>query len=74
MARVSEGCVTWHCLAACVKFQVLADGKEVSDLMDFHARQIRYFEFSLATGDHASLVPDWIRDRHRSTINAAGPS
>jgi hypothetical protein len=54
--------------------QLLADRKEVSDLMDFHARQIRYFEFCVAIGDHVSSVPDWIRDRQRSTISAAGPS
>ena len=54
--------------------QLLADGKEVSDLMDFHARQMRYFEFRVATDDHVSSVPDWIRDRQRSTISAAGPS
>jgi hypothetical protein len=54
--------------------QLLADRKEVSDLMDFHARRIRYFEFCVAIGDHVSSVPDWIRDRQRSTISAAGPS
>jgi hypothetical protein len=54
--------------------QLLADCKEVSDLTNFHARQIRYFEFCVATDDHVSSVPDWMRDRQRSTISAAGPS
>jgi hypothetical protein len=38
--------------------QLLADRKEVSDLMDFLARQICYFEFSVAIGDQVSSVPD----------------
>jgi hypothetical protein len=54
--------------------QLLADRKKISDLMNFHAPRLRYFEFSVAVDDHASSVPDWIRDRQRSTISAAGPS
>jgi hypothetical protein len=54
--------------------QLLADRKKISDLMDFHAPWLHYFEFSVAVDDHASSVPDWIRDPQRSTMSAAGPS
>lgn len=73
IARVNEGWETWLSFAA-REVQLLADRKEVSDLMDFHARQTRYFEFSVVIADHVSSVPDWIRDRQRSTISAAGSS
>lgn len=37
--------------------QLLADRKEIRDLIEFHARQKRYFEFNVAMDDHVSSVP-----------------